>query len=214
MNLKTARFFRTGLVTTFLSVSTPTLAYKEGTHEDMSGSAAVNSVLSRTDKLNDLGLLYPIASNQQTFPPSDRKKPLSILELVKHGANFEDSGKRAINHFFNPINWQALTVANPFSSGGIIEILGNDNSPAWALEDLRDISGNDAGEQEFSYKDARQYFYDALTQPDKVERDKNWGLTFQTLGQVIHHLQDMAQPQQVCNDAHLNLIEHCLRSQV
>jgi hypothetical protein len=204
MNLRTASFFRAGVLAALLSASMLVLAYKEETHQKISEKAAYSSVLSQIGKLNDLGLLYAIDDANQKYPYPDGKKPITILGLIQYGALFEDSGSRAINHFFNPINWQALTVANPASSGGIIEILGNDNSPAWALEDLRDISGNDAGEQKFSYKDARQYFYDALTKPDKADRDENWGLTFQTLGQVIHHLQDMAQPQHVRNDAHLD----------
>jgi hypothetical protein len=57
MNLKTARFFRTGLLTALLSASIPALAYKEGTHTDMSWYIAKNSVLSQIGKLNDLGLM-------------------------------------------------------------------------------------------------------------------------------------------------------------
>src|SRR4029079_3052981 len=53
-----------------------------------------------------------------------------------------------------------------------------------------------------SYRDARNYLYEALTGPTELERRKSFGLMFQTLGQVIHHLQDMAQPQHVRNDAH------------
>jgi hypothetical protein len=203
MTFKATRFFRLGVLGILFPVSMNSLAYKEETHEDMSESAAYSSVLSQASKLNDLGLLYAIDDANQTFPYPDGKEPLTILKLFRFGARFEDSGSRAINHFFNPLDWQPLTVVNPFT-GEIIGFLGNDNSPAWALEDLRDISGNDAGEQKFSYKDARQYFYDALTKPDKADRDENWGLTFQTLGQVIHHLQDMAQPQHVRNDAHLD----------
>lgn len=71
-------------------------------------------------------------------------------------------------------------------------------SPNWALEDIQDFSTD----QPFSYKKGRQYFYNALTKPDKAERGKNWGLTFQTLGHVIHHLQHMAQPQHVRNEPH------------
>lgn len=202
MNLKTTRTFRLCVLAAVISTSMPAVAYKEETHIRLSRYAANNSVLSQIDKLNEIGLLYPISDSQQRFPPFNGTYPLSILELIQFGASFEDSGRRAVNHFFNPVNWQPLTVVNPMT-GEIIEFLANDSSPAWALEDYHDISGNMAGAQDFSYKHARQYFYDALTKLNKEDRDKNWGMTFQTLGQVIHHLQDMAQPQHVRNDPHL-----------
>jgi hypothetical protein len=81
-------------------------------------------------------------------------------------------------------------------------------SPDWVLEDNGEVDG-----QEFSYRNAREHFYKALTSPLLSDREENWGKLFQTLGQIIHHLQDMAQPQHVRNDAHLDLIERCLRNQ-
>jgi hypothetical protein len=49
-----------------------------------------------------------------------------------------------------------------------------------------------------------------LTSPTADERKGFFGKTFQTLGQVIHHTQDMAQPQHVRNDAHRDAIFPCL----
>ena len=56
----------------------------------------------------------------------------------------------------------------------------------------------------------RRNFFKALTEPAKVDRDAAWGLTFQTLGHVMHHLQDMAQPQHVRGDAHCDAPYPCL----
>ncbi len=72
-------------------------------------------------------------------------------------------------------------------------------SPDWALKD-----NNDSSAQAFSYKDARNYFYQALTTGSQQDRDAFWGKLFQSIGQVIHHVQDMAQPQHVRNDAHVD----------
>ncbi|MGL4232265.1 MAG: hypothetical protein ACRCWJ_12940, partial [Casimicrobium sp.] len=60
-----------------------------------------------------------------------------------------------------------------------------------------------SGLNHFTYMDAREYFYKALTSTNaETTRKKNWGLTFQALGHIMHHLQDMASPQHVRNDSH------------
>jgi hypothetical protein len=60
------------------------------------------------------------------------------------------------------------------------------------------------GMNHFTYVDARHAFYKALTfknpyndapAADEEERRRSWGTTFQSLRHIIHHLQDMAQPQ-------------------
>ena len=165
-------------------------AYEVDTHQDMSENALNTSNLSMdTSVLSNLGLL-PLTSKQKF--PNSKSEAQNIIELIRTGAKFEDDvtlvNPRPLNHFFNPLTNAALTVGIALGSA----------SPDWALEDTGVI-----GNQDFSYRDARQYFYDALTKGPKAEREKNFGLTFQTLGQVIHHIQDMAQPQHVRNDAHL-----------
>lgn len=161
----------------------------------ISKTAASTSNLAKIEKLKDIGLIFPIESEKQQFPNSDGI-PKSIIKLIQDGAAFEDEGLRALSHFFNPVTNKQLDTA------GISLI--NNTSPDWALEDNGDIILNLAFPQKFSYKDARQYFYEALTTVDNIERNKKMGLSFQTLGQVIHHVQDMAQPQHVRNDAHLD----------
>ncbi len=173
-------------------------AYERETHADISRAAANASVLSDNSYsgvLNGLGLNFPIADGiNQSFPNSDNIKK-SILDLIRDGARFEDNGSRPGNHFYNPLTGQGISVLG----------FNGNPSPDWALEDNGDISG-----QDFSYKNARQYFYDAVTKSTKDERDRSFGLTFQTLGQVTHHIQDMAQPQHVRNDPHCDLVFPCL----
>ena len=173
-----------------LSHSVSISAYEIDTHEKLSIEAYSASDLQKNpDVQGSLGL---VASDK--FPGSDGIRK-SIIQLIGTGAKFEDDTngiKRPLNHFYNPLNNQPLTVKG---------ITLGATSPDWALEDMGNINN-----QSNSFKDARQYFYDALTLPVTQQiRDKFWGLTFQTLGQVIHHIQDMAQPQHVRNDAHCDV---------
>lgn len=165
----------------------PALGYDPDTHTKLSMHALKHSVLASSQKLKDLGLKgVQVSNSSQTFYDHDRENKWTVLELVQHGAWYEDerAATQALHHFFNPLNGQALTV------GGITPGVP---SPDWALKDQFNP---------FSYRKARQYFYWALTKSSKSDRENYWGSTFQTMGHIIHHIQDMAQPQHVRNDIH------------
>lgn len=161
-------------------------AYKQDTHEDMSQAAADASVL-KTDQqlLGRLGL--ESWDKKQTFQISLGGQK-TITQHIRDGARFEDNGVRSQYHFFDPTRGTGLF-------GTTIP------SPDWALEDKGDI-----GEQNFSLKDAYGRFYKALTSTSEDERMHNFGLMFENLGWVIHHIQDMAQPQHVRDDDHCDIL--------
>lgn len=178
----------------FISVvSDIAFAYNPLTHELMSQNATFKSKLDDTQYLFNLGLSYGVDDEKQKFP-NTKEIEKTILQLFRDGASFEDDSGRALNHFYDPVSGKGL----PLDVGR--------TSPDWALEDKADILDIEDGVsdlQQYSYKEAREYLYKALTSADITLRDKNFGLTFQTLGQVIHHIQDMAQPQ------HSRLDTHC-----
>lgn len=177
-------------------------AYEVETHKTITRFSGRTSSLNMSATLEQLGLVrLDLYDSKQSFPsyPFDDfalPKSLSIGKLIEFGAGYEDERRfiQAIHHFYNPADGRAPTVGG--STPG-------KPSPDWALEDKEEI-----GDQPFSYKKARNYLFDALTLPSKVDRDKNWGKTFQTVGHVIHHLQDMAQPQHVRNDPHCDKVFH------
>lgn len=177
------------------------LGYDIPNHYDISREAVSRSMLAKdAGVLPNLGLIdltqkFSASSggNSSEFTGGcAHSVKLSILNLVGCGAQFEDvPGTRSLNHFFDPINNRPLTVGG--SRLGL-------TSPDWALKD-----NNDESSQLFSYKDARNYFYIALTTTGlQATRDSLWGKLFQSIGQVIHHVQDMAQPQHVRNDQHVD----------
>lgn len=192
----------------FLVFSSDSIAYKERTHAELSKKAYLKSDLGNRDHhfLLELGLIDKISDPAPKFPDESYFLGLTITgrnirtieELIEYGAEFEDDDSfftkivRPFNHFYDPQNnGRALTYG--LLTGPPV----NWPSPDWSLEDNFEVSS-----QNYSYHDAVRYFHNALTSTAKSERDRNWGLVFQTMGQVIHHVQDMAQPQHTRNDAH------------
>jgi len=166
-------------------------AYEIPTHRDLTAVAVDRSMLALDPTtLQNLGLNKGVRDQTQQFPNSMGSQG-SILDLLQDGADFEDSlfpTIRVLRHFYNPLTGEGLNIpAFPTQM----------SSPDWALA----RPGTESA-QERSYWNARQSLFDALTKPTEVERQAAFGETFQFLGQVVHHLQDMAQPQHVRNDVH------------
>ena len=167
-------------------------AYEIGTHEQILTRVAVNRSVLQLDPvaLKNLGLTGNISDQNLQFPDF-KGTNRTIQRLIELGAVYEDTGidvARPRRHFYNPRTGQGLNIP-PFSI--------NTSSPEWALARPAEFEG-----QEFSYTNARQYLFDALTRPHESDRKRSFGRAFQSLGHVVHHLQDMAQPQHVRNDAH------------
>ena len=160
-------------------------AYEPSTHAELSQEAALKSALSDGRTFAKFGQEgKPLISQTTKFPNS--KGDLQVpIDLIRFGADYEDSRSplQATRHFYNPVNGSKL-----------LPLIG-ETSPDWALEDRGAKDG-----QAYSYRLMRRNFFKALTEPTKADRDAAWGLTFQTLGHVMHHLQDMAQPEHVRGD--------------
>ena len=111
----------------------------------------------------------------------------NVYEWLSHGGEAEDSsvGFRYLNHFLDPIDNTGLW--------------GHESAANWALavEGVQSIVGED-----YSWNDARAYYFKALTSPDSYMRRTSFAKTFRALGQVMHLVQDMSVPEHVRNDAH------------
>jgi hypothetical protein len=116
-----------------------------------------------------------------------------VPELIIEGVKREDSpGIRALNHFYDPVHERGLRVPYDLIPLGM-------PSPRWGLEDESDVAG-----QNHSWKDAYGWLHLALTAPEKSDRDRCFATLFETLGRVVHHVGDKAQPEHVRDDAHLD----------
>lgn len=156
----------------------------------------------------------------QKFDASAISWERTINEWFEFGAEAEDGGTiegvagatigtaRFYNHFYNPVHDSLVdfpdatqAMRDQGGGGGMYDnkvpiplIHGRgDASIAWA----QDLEGND-----YSWKKAREYFFSALTETTKDDREENIAKMFRSLGQVVHLLQDAGQPAHVRNDAH------------
>ncbi|MBL8510253.1 MAG: hypothetical protein JNM52_01290, partial [Betaproteobacteria bacterium] len=119
--------------------------------------------------------------------------------------------ERVLNHFYDPIYNRGLTVP------GIPPIVPSINgvaAPTWALGVTDAFSQpnqpNPGRRNHFSVIDARQAMLAALsgaapgsnTPLNETDRNTWWATTFRSLGDMLHLLQDMSQPQHTKNEPH------------
>jgi len=151
-------------------------AWERNTHEELTEhTIRITEADLNTYLINNLGLEGGLNAFVKGGTPQ---------ELMKLGSNKEDDEGRSLNHFHEPINDKGLELP----------VLGGISAINWSL------SG--AGDQKWSWNDAREYYFKALTSETKADRDENWGKTFRALGQVMHLLQDSANPSHVRDDPH------------
>jgi hypothetical protein len=168
-----------------LLATSEVLAYKETTHADITKAASERSDIAdpSTRILESLGLGSSLRHpGLVATGPIGVPSPTSVQELLMRGAREEDHGKKSLNHFFDP---QREGVGLPTY----------DPSPVWALD-------TNESAQEFSLDDARRYLWGALTGVSERNRHDNLVSVFLALGHVVHHIQDMHQPQHVRSDTH------------
>ena len=189
MNSKSV--FRRAAFGAFYVFTTSTNAYEPVTHELISIQAVLSSMIFDGKKLTKSAIPdfddLDLRISSSTYPNSEGATR-NIALLVSFGSRWEDDRSllNGTRHFFNPLNGQGLsTRANTFIS-----------SPDWILGD------RGVPDHQFTWNLARTDFLRASIDPDKAVRKQRWGLVFQKIGHVIHHIQDMAQPQHSRNDAH------------
>lgn len=163
-----------GLIVSLVFFTGQAKAWEISTHRELT-EKAIEIVASdlNTFLVNNLGL-------EGGFNASVDGK--SAKKWMIEGSEFEDDWPRFFRHFHEPISNTGL--------GGLF-----DSSINWSLSSV--------GDQEWSWNDAREYYFKALTSPTKTERDENWAKTFRALGQIMHLLQDSTNPAHVRDDPHV-----------
>jgi len=121
------------------------------------------------------------------------KEPVNAKGCLAQGARDEDSPKiRCKNHFHDPLMPWDLAGLN---RGEILD--GGESSVIWAQRAIYDQYFG-----AYSWHDARQYFYKALTSTDPSERAMNLMMTFLSVGHLMHLIQDATVPEHVRDNSH------------
>src|SRR5262245_10763303 len=115
----------------------------------------------------------------------------TVVGQIRVGSVNEDKGKRPRNHFHDPT--KAWGIAGLF---GGTPIIGGQSSIAWSQNPAQ-------SEGKRSWKDARNAYFNALTGATETLRKSWYAEMFQTLGHLIHLVQDAAVPAHTRNDSHL-----------
>lgn len=149
------------------------------------------------------------------FPGISRTGLRGVGELLGDGSEFEDfPSTRPFNHFHNPL-------ADPWTEAGLrgfsafgTALLRGQSSVLWQQNESQDSTvvvtplPLESGGGEWSWQAARRRFLEALTRPtaDDVPgprgRDGAFAELFETLGHLMHLIQDATVPAHVRNDAH------------
>ena len=140
--------------------------------------------------------------------------PNALDQLDNQYNNGQQNINRFCNHFYDPIKHRGLALA------GVVATLGcglsSTDALQWGLGSTQTGglgSADPARLNRFTILDAREAQWRALTGLDanfaprpeaqtRVGRDAYWATTFRALGDVLHLVQDMGQPQHTRNAAH------------
>jgi hypothetical protein len=201
-------YFNLTLILALFGLATASHAYGVDTHRALSVAAADQSALGDDQIRSQIGLQYPITStNRAQIFLGTRGEPTSVRNLIANGAIYEDDFPPGpIYHFFDPRTNSPLNINPadyPNANASYVAAINSRTrtSPDWMVlgQGSSPYSVNYA-----SFPKARGQFLAALTSPDRGTRLYRSGLLFDSLGRMIHHIQDMAHPQHVRNDNHLS----------
>lgn len=113
----------------------------------------------------------------------------AAFELTGFGSVAEDNDPRYLKHFYDPIN-----------EVGLSRIVGHfEAAISWGYQSPDNL---------YSWTKARNYMYQALTGTTRSVQDENYKNLYRALGQIIHLVEDMAQPSHVRNDPHVSHSEN------
>ncbi|MCF6262764.1 MAG: hypothetical protein L3J24_04160 [Xanthomonadales bacterium] len=192
------------------------LAYETPTHEMMSEAALKNSVLFEADGvLKELGIVVPndIKDDEEDDPVDGNKRfhdffldkndenQRNVIGHIRMGSAYEDHENTlwVCSHFFDPVKKKPLRPI-------LCPSWYNFSSPNWALYGVDKDGELIANRSDALMRDGNQSFRLALISENKTTREEYFGSLFRILGQAIHHIQDMAQPQHVRDDPHLPVL--------
>lgn len=181
------------------------------THPQITRVSVLGSTLDATLK-SELGL--PDGINARLASRQDES--LTVVGWLQRGSRLEDEPAcRAGNHFHNPL--RPFTASQVSDRPGLINLWCASFSPFTLLRSnvtwgTRFVSPSELGPatgNPFDWVAARHAYLDGLTAPLPSDRTAALASAFETIGHVMHLVQDMAVPAHVRNDFASHL-EYCV----
>lgn len=166
------------IIIIFIIIATLCFNISETMALEVETHSAINKQIAQGPFLDDyLKKQLGLGDGRDTF--FNNKK---VFDIIADGSMSEDNFLRYSNHFYNPLNNKGL-------SGTFI------SAKDWALRPM----GNQYADGQYSWFDARDYYYKALTSTDKAIRETNFVKTFRAIRQVMHLVQDVSIPARALN---------------
>jgi hypothetical protein len=195
------------ILTLAAAIARPALAYDaEETHRKMTIIAAEKSVLyTDPSVMRSLGLFASpeFRYYARTGMLRTGLKDYKLSEFLGEGSVEQDSPvTRVRHHFYDPVKDRPLSI-------GCVPVIGCALIPGYKSWEYM-LEENQINFQDNSLSDARYYLHYGLLYKtgdpveDEGQRDLALTMMLRSLGHVMHHMQDMAQPQHVRNDQHLS----------
>jgi hypothetical protein len=152
------------------------LGYRDWTHEAVNVGAGAASTL-------DFMLAAELTLTKGTEEVVSGQR---VIDWIREAGVQEDKDFRFLNHFHQPLR-------SPWRGAGLNDLRTGSSSVVWGQRT----------DQEFSWVNARTAYFESLTEPERVSREKALGLTLRAVGQVMHLMADSAVPAHVRNDQHV-----------
>jgi hypothetical protein len=119
-----------------------------------------------------------------------------VWKWMGEGGKKEDEPfTRSANHFHNPLTEQGFSG---FWGTGWFD---GESALFWAQKE-KGAQDTDEPDENYSWYDTRDYFYNALTSTTESEQDNYFAKTFRGLGQLMHLVTDMSVPEHTRDDGH------------
>ena len=163
-------------------------ALDESTHRIVNGRAALASASLDAFLRDSLG--FSRGLNTSLRHGSTLR---NVREWIEDGGEREDDLLRFLRHFHDPLQ--------PWGTAGLNLPIGRHSSSVRWMQDPN--QGGTATGGLWSWRDARRFYYDALTEPDPVRREVLWADLFRALGQIMHLVVDASVPEHTRDDMHV-----------
>ena len=162
-------------------------ALSVSTHRHVNRQAAATSPAIDTYLRARLGFAAGFGTNLR-----HGRDVLSVRDWLSEGGAREDDLFRVLRHFHDPLK--------PWDTAGLdLGVIRYDSSVRWMQDPPQGVPLTVSF---WSWRDARRLYYEALTEPDPLQREALWADLFRALGQIMHLVVDASVPEHTRNDMH------------